>query len=100
MPRGSTMTRTPERFAFVVSMLCLIAAWAGFIPFDMNQVCIAYLIFWAAWSVWNLLEWRRAFVTPAAGEAPATPAALLKGLNARSVPVSKGLDLDDPAHDP
>jgi hypothetical protein len=39
------MTRTPERFAFVVLMLCLIAAWAGFIPFDMREVCIAYLIF-------------------------------------------------------
>jgi hypothetical protein len=94
------MTRTPERFAFVVSMLCLIAAWAGFIPFDMNQVCIAYLIFWTAWSVWNLLEWWRAFVTPAAGEAPATPAPVLKGLDLRSAPVTKGLDLDDPAHGP
>jgi hypothetical protein len=39
------VTRTPERFAFVVSMLCLVAAWAGFIPFDMNQVFIAYLFF-------------------------------------------------------
>jgi hypothetical protein len=24
------MTRTPKRFALVVLMLCLIAAWAGF----------------------------------------------------------------------
>jgi hypothetical protein len=61
------MIRTPERFALVVLMLCLIAAWAGFIPFDMNQMCIAYIIFWAAWSAWVLLEWWRA--TPAAPEA-------------------------------
>jgi hypothetical protein len=68
MPRGRTMTRTPERFAFVVLMLCLIAAWAGFIPFDMQQVSVAYLSFWAAWSAWILLEWWRATATPAAGK--------------------------------
>jgi hypothetical protein len=54
------MIRTPERFAFVVLMLCLIAAWAGFLPFDMNQMFIAYAIFWVAWSAWILLEWWRA----------------------------------------
>jgi hypothetical protein len=68
--RGGTMTRTPERFAFVVLMLCLIAASAGFIPFDMNQVFIAYLIFWAAWTAWFLLGWWRADATSAVGEAP------------------------------
>jgi hypothetical protein len=50
------MIRTPERFAFVVLMLCLIAAW-GLLPFDMNQMFVAYAIFWAAWSAWTLLEW-------------------------------------------
>jgi hypothetical protein len=60
------MTRTPERFAFIVLMLCLIPAWAGFIPFDMNQVCIAYLIFWAAWTTCFFLGWWRADATPAA----------------------------------
>jgi hypothetical protein len=94
------MTRTPERFAFVVSMLCLIAAWAGFIPFDMKQVCIAYLMFWTAWSVWNLLEWWRVFVTPAGGKAPATAAPVLKRLDLRSAPATKGLDRDDPARGP
>jgi hypothetical protein len=54
------MIRTPERFAFVVLMLCLIAAWAGFLPFDMKQMFIAYAIFWVAWSAWILLEWWRA----------------------------------------
>jgi hypothetical protein len=54
------MIRTTERFAFVVLMLCLIAAWAGFLPFDMNQMFIAYAIFWVAWSAWILLEWWRA----------------------------------------
>jgi hypothetical protein len=53
------MIRTPERFAFVVLMLCLIAAWAGFLPFDMNQMFVAYTIFWVAWSAWILLEWWR-----------------------------------------
>jgi hypothetical protein len=77
------MTRTPERFAFFVLMLCLIAAWAGFIPFDMKQVSVAYLIFWAAWSAWILLEWWRATAMPAAVEGSATPA-----------PEPKGLDLD------
>jgi hypothetical protein len=81
MLRGRTMIRTPERFAFVVLMLCLLAAWAGFIPFDMRQICIAYLIFWTAWSAWILLEWGRATETPAARGAPAAP-------------VSKGLDHD------
>jgi amino acid permease len=54
------MIRTPERFAFVVLMLCLLAAWAGFLPFDMNQMFVAYAIFWVAWSAWTLLEWWRA----------------------------------------
>jgi hypothetical protein len=54
------MIRTPERFAFVVLMLCLIGAWAGFLPFDMNQMFVAYVIFWVAWSAWTLLEWWRA----------------------------------------
>jgi hypothetical protein len=45
--RATGMTRTPERFAFVVLMLCLVATWAGVIPFEMRQVFIAYLIFWA-----------------------------------------------------
>jgi ABC-type antimicrobial peptide transport system permease subunit len=54
------MIRTPERFAFVVLMLCLIAVWAGFLPFDMNQMFVAYTIFWVAWSAWTLLEWWRA----------------------------------------
>jgi hypothetical protein len=58
--RATGMTRTPERFAFVVLMLCLVATWAGVIPFEMRQVFIAYLIFCAAWSVWILLEWWRA----------------------------------------
>jgi hypothetical protein len=74
------MIRTPERFAFVVLMLCLIAAGAGFIPFDMNQVFIAYLIFWAAWSAWILLQWwRAAHIEP-------TPEPATRG--------PKGIDLD------
>ena len=53
------MTRIPERFAFVVLMLCLVATRAGVVPFEMRQVFIAYLIFWAAWNAWVLLEgWR------------------------------------------
>jgi hypothetical protein len=40
-------------------MLCLIAAWAGVLPFDMNQMLV-YAIFWGAWSAWILLEWWRA----------------------------------------
>jgi hypothetical protein len=83
MPRARTMIRTPERFAFFVLMLCLIAAWAGFIPSDMNQVFIAYLIFWAGWSAWILLEWSSPTGAPAATTPPETLA-----------PISKGLDLD------
>jgi cation transporter-like permease len=51
------MIRTPERFAFVVLMLCLLAALAGFLPFDMHQMFVAYAIFCVAWSAWTLLEW-------------------------------------------
>jgi hypothetical protein len=43
-----------------VPALCLIAAWAGLLPFDMNQMFVAYAIFWVAWSAWTLLEWWRA----------------------------------------